>query len=241
MKVVLFIALFAAAMAANMYQEDGNIKFDVDLHESSPIGFAFKGQINPMDDTKNQVGAFLKLANEYIPILQELSEQQGTLQFERRWYVNFAGADLTIYFHFDLVVGWTVQPGDLADNFYEVTYTPFVWGSTFGRVNGTTWPAVGFARLGVEYIHFEMPTAITIYRDGRFCFDSFYTVEPVHVSSQFGAALRECKAEIIDEIVNSQPIHLGCTLTADVDVNWLNEDLTSRIERVIIGETCIFG
>ncbi|CAI2377709.1 unnamed protein product [Moneuplotes crassus] len=238
--LILLIALIAFGMAHHIHEEDGNIKFNVDLHEESPIGFAVKGQINPVDDTQNKIGAFVKLANEYIPILENLSKNKAVLEYQRRWQINFIpGIDITVYWFFDLIVGWIVEPGDVAENFYEVTYTPFVWGSTYGRTNGTTWPAAGYFRIGVEYVDFRMPTSFTLYRDGRVCFDSFYTVNPVHLSSQFGGALRECKAEIIDEVLNQQPIHLGCAYTNDIDVQFLDEDLTNRIERVILGETCI--
>lgn len=238
--LILLIALIVFGTARHVHEEDGTIKFNVDLIEESPISFAVKGQVNPLDDTQNKIGAFLKLADEYIPILENLSKDQAVLEYQQRWRIDFIpGIDITIYWFFDLIVGWIVEPGDTLENFYEVTYTPFVWGSTYARTNGTTWPASGYFRIGVEYIDFRMPTSFTLYRDGRVCFDTFYTVMPVHLSSQFGGALRECKAEILDEILNQHPISLGCNYVNDIDVLFLNEDLTNKIERVILGETCV--
>ncbi|CAI2378342.1 unnamed protein product [Moneuplotes crassus] len=238
--LIALIALIAFSTAANIYEEDGNIKFDVDMDQTSPISFAVKGQMNPLDDTQNKITAFLKLANEYIPILENLSKDQTVLRYQHTWHFNnIPGIDLTFYWFFDLIIGWTVTPGDVAENFYEVTYMPFAWGTTYGRLNGTTWPAIGYIRLGVEYLDFRMPTAFTLYRDGKVCFDSSYIVTPIHVSSQLGGALRECKAEILDEILNQQAITLGCSYVQDIDILFLDEDLTSRVEHQIIGETCI--
>ena len=168
MKIVLFIALIAVALASVVPTSDGRIKFDLDIHKNSPIGIVLQGEVNPRDDTQNKIGAFIKLASEYIPILQGIADKENSLQYDRVWEINFMGVNLELVLHFDLIIGWTAQPGTAAANFYEVTYTPYVWGSVFGRANGTTWPVVGFTRGGVQYVHAYTPIAVTLYREGKF-------------------------------------------------------------------------
>lgn len=241
MKLLLFVALIALAACTSVYEKDGLINFDVDMHQDSPIGFAMKGQINPADDSQNSIGTFLKLANQYIPILEEFSEKTNKLSWDQRWHIDLPGFDLTFYLYFELLIGWTVQPGTVGADSYEVTYTPFAFGSTLGRFNGTTLPGHGYFRAGLRYLDFEMPIALTIYRDARICFDTFYTVSPVTLSVTFGLGLIECVREILDDVLNNRAITLLCSPVESVDVDLVDQDFTNRIERVIVGETCVGG
>lgn len=241
MKIILFAMLIAACMAASFIgnKETGNIDFEMDVHQDSPIGFFVKGSIDPKQDTNNKIQAFLRLANQYIPLLESIANNENSLKYTRDWHVQFAGINLDIHWWLQLIVGWRVVPGSYSANFYEVTYTPFLHGATFGRVNGTTWPAVGSTRLGLQYVNAYAPTAVTLYREGKVCFSSRYVVDPIHLENHVFAALNACEAEIIDEIINQQPIHLGCNYTNPVNFTLFNANLTSSFNGNIIGETCI--
>ena len=240
MKLVFFALILAVCFAATMKaNENGMIDFEMDVHKDSPVGIYLKGSLDPKDEQNNQISAFIKLANEYIPILESLANSNQELTITRDWNFNFAGINVDVHWYLQLIIGWRVAPGTSSANFYEVTYTPFVWGGTFARLNGTTWPAVGSTRAGLQYAYAYAPVALTLYREGRVCFSARYVVEPIHLENQLFAALNECRAEIIDELVNSQPIHLGCNFTAPVNVTLFNVNFTDTFAADIIGETCI--
>ena len=239
MKVVLFALFLALCMATKISADEGLINFEMDVHENSPVGLFVKGSIDPQNQQKNQIEAFIKLANTYIPLLKGLADADKSLKWSRTWVVDIAGIRLDIYWDLELIVGWRVSPGSQSANFFEVTYTPFVWGGTFGRVNGTTWPAVGSTRFGLQYAYAYAPVALTLYREGRVCFSARYVIEPVHLQNELFAALNECQAEIIDEIINQQPIHLNCNYTNPVNVTIFNINFTDTFANDLIGETCI--
>ena len=239
MKIVLLVALLALAMATKVTEKDGKIDFELDTHKDSPFGFYLKGNVDPRDDSKKEISAFLKLANEYIPLLKTMMEKESILKIDRVWNFEFLGVVLEVYGHFDLVVGWTVNPGTAALNFFEVTYTPYIWGAAFGRLNGTTWPIEGFTRGGIEFIHAYAPIALTLFREGRVCFDAFYVVDPVHIGNQFGVSLRGCQAEIIDELLTQTPLYFTCDFNEPIDVQFIDYNVTNLMSDVIIGQTCI--
>lgn len=240
MKIVFFALLVAVCFAGfSTTEQDGQIKFNMDVHEGSPIGLVLEGLIDPRFEQNNKIQAFLKLANQYIPVLESMTNANNELKYSQDWHINFAGVNIDIHWYLQLIVGWKVQPGSSGSSFYEVTYTPFVWGGTFARVNGTTWPAVGSTRVGLQYVYAYAPVAVTLYREGKVCFSSGYTVEPVHLNTNLFAALNACQAEIIDEVIEQQPIHLDCNYTNPVNITLFNVNFTETFSGDIIGETCI--
>lgn len=240
MKIVFFALLIAACFAGlTTKAHDGQVKFNMDLHEGSPFGLVLEGLIDPKVATNNKIQAFIKLANQYIPVLESLAVKNNELKLAYDWQIRFAGVSIDVHWFVQLIIGWRVAPGSSSANFYEVTYTPFIWGGTFTRVNGTTWPAVGSTRVGLTYASAYAPVAFTLYREGRICFSARYTIEPVHLQTQLFAALNECSAEIIDEVINQQPIHLNCNYTNPVNVTLFNVNFTDFFVGDIIGETCI--
>ena len=239
MRIVLFTLLIVAAFAAlSTKEENKQIKFNLDLFENSPVGLSLSGSIDPKEDTNNKIQAFIKLANQYIPILESLGNRDSELKYERKWHYSFAGISVDVYWYFQLIVGWTVKPGSKSDNFYEVTYAPFIWGGTYGRVNGTTWPVVGTTGTGLQYVHAYAPIGVTLYREGKVCFGGTYTVLPVALRTDVFVALNQCMAEIVDEIVDQQPIHLDCNFTAPQNFTLFNVNFTNTYTGDLIPEIC---
>ena len=240
MKFVLLALLVATCLASgfNTYEEDGQIKFRMDVHHTSPIGLVVEGLVDPRFESNNKIQAFVKLANEYIPVLESMAQNENSLKYERYWNYSVAGIDLSVYWYFQLIVGWTVQPGSSSANFYEVTYTPFVWGGTYGSLNGTTWPVVGSTGTGVQYVHAYAPIGVTLYKEGKVCFGGVWTVEPVALKTDVFVALNECWDEIIDEVINGVPIHLTCNYTVPQNFTLLNVNFTDTYTGDLIPEIC---
>lgn len=240
MKFVLLALMIAVCLCRlSTKEQNGQINFDLDVHSESPVGVVLKGLIDPRQETNNQIGAFLKLANTYIPILESLASADNSLNYERNWNINFLGMNFDIYWYFQLIVGWKVTPGEYSSSFYQITYTPFVHGSTLGYVNGTTWPIVGSTKVGLQYLYAYAPIGVTIYTtDKKVCFGGDYTVDPIELRTQVYVALNECSAEIFDEIIEQTPIHLNCNYTAYQNFTLLNINFTNTYTGDILSDIC---
>lgn len=240
--IILFALIVAVCLASPMktYEEEGMLKFDLDVHQDSPIGLMMKGQLNPQNESQNKIAAFLKLANHYIPILESLANQNGELTWTRTWRINFLGFNFDIIAYFQLIVGWRVFPGGYTTDRFDVTYTPFAWGFTSGSINGTSWPAVGSSSIELQYLHAEAPISVRLYRQGRFCFQGSYAVQPVHLRHKLYAALNECYDEIFDDLINGHTIfQWTCNYTNPVNVTIIDNNFTDPIIGNVIDETCI--
>jgi len=240
MKLLLLALLVAACLATSMTpNDDGTIQFEMAPQQDALFGIHMNGVLDPQSQQRNKINAFLKLANQYIPILETISDSDKGLTIEKNFNIQFAGVDLDVYFYFQFIIGWRVKPGASSENFYEVSYTPFYLGTTATRFNGTTFPVAGSVRALLQFAHGYMPISLTLYKEGRVCFSARIVEEPIHLQSRLMGALNECRAEIIDEIINQEPIHLNCNFTAPVNMTVFDRNFTNYISYDIIGETCI--
>ena len=235
--LVVILAVWSAAAFAPRH-EDGKIKFDMDIHQESPVGLFVSGSIDPTMERNNKIQAFLKLAGQYIPVLEALSGKGNALEYEYTYRFSVAGLTIDIYGYFQLYVGWRVTPGGQTATTYEVTYTPFVYGVTRGRFNGTTWPAMGTVDTTINYVHAYAPIGVTLSTNRQVCFGGKYTVLPVNLQTNMYAALLGCEDEIVDKIVNQQPINLRCNYTNPVNFTLLNVNYTNTYTGDLIKQTC---
>ena len=241
MKYIVILAIILAwSMSAPIKTSvvDNQINFSLDVHENSPLGLVLEGILDPREDSNNKIQAFLKLANQYIPILESFATQENELKYERYWYVQFAGVDLTVYWYFQLLIGWRVKPGSYSDNYFDVTYTPFAWGATYGSVNGTTWPYYGGLRAGTRYLTVYAPVGVQLYREGKICFGGTYTVEPVSAGIHMDGAPKECYDEVIDEILSGVPLTLNCNYISPINITLVDVNLTDTYSGEFIPQTC---
>ena len=114
----------------------------------------------------------------------------------------------------------------MTSNFLDVAYVPFVWGWTNGMVSGTTYPANGFYNATLYFARAYVTIGLEIYSNGNVCFDGAGHLWPVQLESGLSAALRECKAEILTDIIDGTPIYLGCNYTLPLVLNHLNVSFT---------------
>ena len=240
MKITLFVVLIVAftASAFSGRQENGQIKFDMDVHKESPIGLFVSGLLDPRTESNNNIQTFLRLANQYIPILKSIANEASSLNYEYNYRIQVAGLTLDIYVYFQLYVGWKVNPGSYSASYYEVTYTPFVFGHTAARVNGTSWPAIGSTRFGLVYADVSAPIGVTLYREGKVCFGGRYIANPISLSTDLYAALNACEDEIIDKIINGQSWALRCNYTNPVNVTIIQKNFTDVHTGDLIPQTC---
>jgi hypothetical protein len=243
MKSIICFALVLALVYCSPLStyKDGNlIKFDLDVYQDAPVGLLMSGQIDPRDEKMNKIQTFLKLADQYIPILESLAEKNNELKWERTWIINFAGFNLELFAYFELIVGWRVNPGGYTADRFDVTYTPFVWGTTYASINGTSWLAAGTTEVAVQYVNAYAPIALRLYNEGRVCFQGSYAAESFHLRQHIDVALTECRDEIFDDLLNGHTIFdFRCNLTEEVNVNIFDINFTDPIRGDFISETCI--
>ena len=243
MKTILFIAVvlaFACALPSFDAKMDKPVNFDVDLFEDSPISFAMRGQVNPLNEQQNKIETFVRLAGEYIPVLESIADKQGSLTWTDRWVVNIAGFNVVLDVYFQLIVGWRVQPGSALAGRFDVVYTPFAWGQTWARVNGTTWPAEGSAIAVLDYLNFTAPISFSLYQAGQICFNGGYNLEPVTFYNNLFLTLRECRDEILNDLINNDPIFVWtCNWVAPVNATLFDLHLYDGFAGSLISNQCI--
>lgn len=243
MKVLLLVALLAIVANARFETEIFGklIRFNFDNTGEFPIGLTMSGTIDPQDDTNNKISTFLRLAGSYIPILENVSNPENKLTYERIFRINFAGIDATLDLYVQLLVGWRVFNHDSPDKFLKVVYTPFIHGWMTARFNGTTLPGYGSYSADLQFIRAYSPIELNI-DTNKVCFGANYTIMPIYLKTNMNVALQECKTEIIDDILNQQPLILGCNFTPRLEFTHLDVNITSLVQEDIIDEdgACIF-
>mmetsp|Transcript_10619 Transcript_10619/g.9355 ORF Transcript_10619/g.9355 Transcript_10619/m.9355 type:complete len:246 (+) Transcript_10619:43-780(+) len=238
--VLIAVAMVVSSTPFNTYEKDGAIEFDHEFYEDSPVGFAMKGKVDPNNEELNKIETFLRLAGEYIPILQSLAQSDNTLKFQKKWNVHFMGINVEFLYYLQLIVGWTVHPGEHKGDRFDVTYTPFAWGSTAFSSNGTAFVAQGVSEITLEFLYAYAPISLSLYDDGKVCFSSWYDVDPVHFGIRMDLELIECQDEILDSLLNGSPdLSWSCDLIDQVDFNFFEEDITPGWSGNITGTQCI--
>ena len=243
MKIILLVALLAIVANARFETEFFGklIRFNFDNTGEIPIGLTMSGTIDPLDDTNNKISTFLRLAGTYIPILENVSNPENKLTYERVFRINFAGIDATLDVYVQLLVGWRVFNHDSPDHFLKVVYTPFIHGWMTARLNGTALPGHGSYVTNLQFIRAYSPIELNV-DTNKICFGANYTVMPIHLLTNMNVALQECRTEIIDEIINFQPIILGCNLTPRLNFTHLDVNITDLVQEDIFDENeiCIY-
>lgn len=240
-RVILLLAcIFAVAYPMNAYAEDKVIKFDYEVHESSPIGVLVNGVLDPKNAQNNKISTFLKLAGQYIPILESLGGVNQDLTWSRTYTIDVAGINLTLYAYFQLIVGWEVNPGGYTDNRFDVVYTPFIWGYTSGRVNGTTFLAYGTVEAHSQYIYAYAPISLQLFSTGKVCFQGSYVVESINLGTTLYAALTACHDEILDDLIHGGKLfQWTCNSTAPLNQTLIDHNFTDYYGGDFIAQSCI--
>lgn len=242
MRILFLIAVLLIAVQSspiNAYEQDKMIKFEYDMHQESPVGLYIEGLLDPRNDNQSKLQTFLKLANKYIPILESIAMNENSLKWERYWHFDFLGVNIDAYYYFQLIVGWRVNPGGITDDRFDVTYTPFVWGGTYGRLNGTTWPAVGSTEAGLQYVYTYAPISVQLFKAGKICFEGVYHVEPIIFRNHLFAALNECEDEILGDLIDGTSFpDWKCNYNSPVNITIWDINFTDPMSGAFIPQTC---
>ena len=243
MKSIIFVVLLVAlaySSPLNTYVEDEMVKFDFDVYQDSPISFLVKGEIDPRNENNRKIQTFLKLAGQYIPVLEQMADAENDLTWRQTWHIGVLGFNIDVTAFVQLIVGWRVTPGGYTTDVFNVVYTPFAFGGTYAQVNGTSFPAIGSSEVGLRFVNASAPISFSLYRAGKVCFRGSYIIQPVHLRQHLYSALNSCQDEILNDIIEGPFIfNWQCNYTNPVNITIWDYNFTSPLIGDFVGETCI--
>ena len=243
--IVLVAAVLALGFAFELNNKDGLVHFEQDTNKDSPVGIVMKGHVDPKNEMNNKIGAFLKLASYYVPLLESVNQKEATnLGWTKDFRVHVGNLiDITVTGEFMVCAGWKVYLNSNALNqtsdHLEATYAPYVWGWANGFVQGTTYPANGYYNATLYFVRTYASIGLKIYDNGQICFGGSGHFWPVQLESSLSAAYKQCAAEIFTDVINGNPITLGCTLSPACNMTHLNISFTQNYTQTVIDDKCI--
>jgi hypothetical protein len=186
MRVILLLGLALAAATAFTLTRNGDSGFDFDYShfgEDSPIDLKLSGSYDKDDETKREITAFVNIFGQMFPVFEKVMSPQEELTYSWNW-CSAAGSFMRTCLYFDahLVVGWKVNQIGIDDTLYNITYSPFVNGTSSG---GTSLSA-SFFKLGVagvdNFFRFEVPISLEFDGFNRLCYSAYSEYFPYTVN-----------------------------------------------------------
>ena len=205
MKVLFILGLILAVSFAFSvtHNEDKNVEFVADPNPDSPLSIMMKGVFNRDDQSESDVTAFLRLAEELIPVasskLQDIKDgKTGGLTLTEYWCNAPIGSAFRIclYGYVELYVGWRVYP-EGTGNTFNLTYVPFAYLRAGGNASASSYPAeVGYG-LYFSITEIEVPLNFLI-GSSQVCYAARFDKFPTALYTVVNANLLECWRSIPD-------------------------------------------
>lgn len=194
MKAIIISCLLVLALTAK-------INFQADANEASPISILTTGFFDPSVSGEAKINAFLRLANELIPLAEmeaPASAPAGKkLGYIRSYCYGQLGEAFQACFNMNagFYIGWTVvqsaSSATTGASLYNLTYTPFA--TLQGGFNATvaSYPAqIGYG-IYLQIVNIQIPTYVALGQNAL-CYSSMLNFQPGAVFTQIGAALLQC-------------------------------------------------
>ena len=185
------------------HNKDNSVEFVADPNPDSPLSIMMKGMINPEDDSQNDVMAFLRLAEELIPLAGSEMEDTGdgkgsNLKFTRYWCYGGTGEafSLCVYGYAELKIGWRVYPdGDMGN--FNLTYVPYAYLRAGGNASASSYPAEVAYGLYFSITEIEVPLNFLL-GSSQICYSATFNKFPTALYTVVNANLLECYRSIPD-------------------------------------------
>jgi len=145
-----------------------------------------------------------------------------------------------VYYGFQLIVGWRVYNGGVASGAYNVTYVPFAEGWASANITGSTWPLLGGYSGYVNVVRAYAPIGLLLYQSGQVCFSGYYYMLPTNLRTTLISQLRQCREEVLDDILIGGGRHYTCDWSNQLNFTHLSFDFTEYIRADFLQQTC-FG
>ncbi len=176
--------------------------FEKDSHEESPISVITRGFFDASVSGEAKISAFLKLANELIPLAEVKAPAHEVAGNKLKYGYTWCSGQLGDMFNFCfnanayVLIGWNFNQGSVnstnnAGGAYNVSFTPFV--QVFGGFNVTvsSYPALVGYGVYLQIVNTQLPTYLTIGQNAL-CYSSLFSFQPAAIYTQIGTALLQC-------------------------------------------------
>ena len=236
MKVIFLLALLATVGFANqMYENNGQLHFNVDSNSEGLVGLVMKGLLDPSDLGKSSAETFFRLAETLIPLASStLSEAaNGGLQFSRFWCYGKTGDAFSfcVYANAELWVGWRVSQLGMTGS-YNVTYTPFTMFRAGGNASVASYPAEAAYGGYVSLVDIKVPINLLI-AQSQVCYSATFSMAPAMAYTAFNMKLLQCERSVPDMTPWS------CQKLQGVEFKHLEFDFTSGLYIQLLPYHCI--
>jgi hypothetical protein len=243
MKAIVLAALIVAtfALTPSLKEDNGKIAFEYDAHPDLPIGIKLQGEIDPSDESNNKVSTFLKLANYFIPLVEAKGKNNDLQYWATTCIVNTASIQVCLNYGFQLTIGWRVYQGGYTAGAYNITYVPFAEGWAAGNATGFAWPIKGEYGAGIWFVRAYAPIGVQLYTSGQVCFGGYYYMLPTEFGSRLISQLKQCKEEIIDDLVMGNGLNnFVCGWSNQLNFTHLAYNFTDYYRADFLNQRC-FG
>jgi hypothetical protein len=177
------------------------INFAADSNEESPISFLTKGFFDPSVSGEAKIEAFLRLANELIPLAEVNAPASAPAAKKLGYMYAYCYGELGSWFqgcfnaNAGFYVGWTVTQGSSSYNgnvpLYNLTYVPFATLLGGFNVSVASYPAQVSYGIYLQIVNLQIPTYVAI-GSNAVCYSSMFNFQPGAIYTQIGTALLQC-------------------------------------------------
>lgn len=194
MKTIIISFLLVLAFSSK-------ITFEKDSNEASPISILTKGFFDASVSGEAKISAFLRLANELIPLAEMTGPAADPAAKKLGFYRPFCYGQLgdmfsgCLNFNAGLYIGWTVTQGSSAYSsgapLYNITYVPFVRLAGQVNVSVSSYPAQVSYGLTLQIVNVQVPTYLAIGQQAV-CYSSMLNFQPGAIYTSVNTALLQC-------------------------------------------------
>ena len=234
MKLFLFALAITACLAFTITRNGDRMDFSYShFGNDSPVDLMLKGHYDTGVDGEKQISAFLNLFGAMFPIVEDVLDAHEDLEYKYNWCSGPGAIEFCWNFEFHFIVGWTVNQVGVDDEYYNITWMPFVNGTASAASSLSTGFVEFFADGESHYFELDIPITFEFEGFRRLCYGAYSLTWPyaVHVTGQ--NRVRQCQTDLSDFEYNgwscswSNPLNITFWDVAEGDVRY--KTLTDRV------------
>lgn len=219
---ILLTLIISEACAFTITKKGDGFEFDYShFGNGSPIDFILKGSYDVNDDTKREVTAFLNLAGQMFPIIDSIMSPSESLDYSYQFCSGPVNFQICLNLEAHLVIGWTVNQLGVDDEFYNITYVPFLNGHASASSSFTT----GFVKFTTsawtKFLQFEVPISTEFEGFNRFCYSAFSQSWPISGALVGSSSVLSCQDDLSNIVIGGDS-HWSCNFGSDLDLTFFN-------------------
>ena len=150
----------------------------------SPVDLVLQGHFNPDHEGEKQISAFLNLFGSMFPVVEDVLDAYEDLEYVYHWCSGPGAFETCFSFEFHFIVGWTVNQFGVDDEFYNITWMPFVNGTASSSASLNTGFVEFYADGQSHYFELDIPITFEFEGFREVCYSAYSLTWPysVHVT-----------------------------------------------------------